>query len=50
MALEPFVPAHDSGDIPSIVIDFLVEYGVQILAFAGLIALITLAVWVKKNM
>ena len=50
MTLEAYVPAHESGDIPSVVIDFLVEYGVQILAFAGLIALITLAVWVKKQM
>lgn len=44
-----YVPNHTSSDIPSVVIDFLVEYGVQIVAFAGLIALITLAVWVKGN-
>ena len=44
-----YVPNHTSADIPNVVIDFLVEYGVQVLAFAGLIALITLAVWVKGN-
>ena len=45
-----YTPVHSSSDLPSVVIDFLVEYGVQILAFAGLIALITLAVWVKNSM
>lgn len=44
-----YVPNHTSADIPNVVIDFLVEYGVQILAFAGLVALITLAVWVKNQ-
>lgn len=44
-----YTPAYSSGDIASVVIDFLVEYGVQILAFAGLIALITLFVWAKKS-
>jgi hypothetical protein len=45
-----YTPTHDSSDIPSVVIDFLVEYGVQLLAFAGLIALIMLFVWAKKQM
>jgi hypothetical protein len=45
-----YTPTHDSGDLASIVIDFLVEYGIQILAFAGLIALVTLYVWARKNM
>lgn len=45
-----YTPAHDSGDLASIVIDFLVEYGVQLLAFAGLIALVTLFVWARKQM
>jgi len=49
MTLDAYVPAHTSSDIPSIVIDFLVEYGVQILAFAGLIALVTLFVWAKNS-
>lgn len=45
-----YTPVHSAGDIPTIVIDFLVEYGVQILAFAGLIALVTLFVWAKNQM
>lgn len=45
-----YTPTHDSGDLAGIVIDFLVEYGIQILAFAGLIALVTLYVWARKNM
>jgi len=45
-----YVPTHDSGDLSSVVIDFIVEYGVQILAFAGLIALVTLGVWAKNNL
>ena len=45
-----YTPAHTSSDLASIVIDFLVEYGVQLLAFAGLIALVTLFVWAKKQM
>jgi hypothetical protein len=44
-----YTPTHDSGDLASIVIDFLVEYGIQILAFAGLIALVTLFVWAKRQ-
>jgi len=44
-----YTPVYTSGDIASVVIDFLVEYGVQILAFAGLIALITLFVWAKNS-
>jgi hypothetical protein len=43
-----YTPTYDSGDISEVVIDFLVEYGVQILAFAGLIALVTLFVWGKN--
>ena len=42
--------AHSSSDISAVVIDFIVEYGIQILAFAGLIALITLFVWAKNNL
>ena len=45
-----YIPTHTSSDLPAVVIDFLVEFGVQILAFAGLIALIVLAVWIKKSM
>lgn len=42
--------SHTASDLPSIVIDFIVEYGVQLVAFAGLIALISLYVWVKNSM
>ena len=45
-----YTPTHTSSDLASVVIDFIVEYGVQLLAFAGLIALVTLFVWAKKNM
>jgi len=45
-----YVPTHDSGDLSAVVIDFIVEYGVQILAFAGLIALVTLGIWAKNNL
>jgi len=45
-----YTPTHDSGDLSAVVIDFIVEYGVQILAFAGLIALVTLGVWAKNSL
>lgn len=44
-----YVPNHTASSIPGVVIDFLVEYGIQILAFAGLIALVTLFVWAKNS-
>jgi hypothetical protein len=44
-----YTPVHDSSDLPSVVIDFIVEYGVQLLAFAGLIALVTLFLWAKRS-
>jgi len=45
-----YTPVHTSSDLAGVVIDFIVEYGVQILAFAGLIALVTLFVWAKNSM
>lgn len=45
-----YTPTHTSSDLASVVIDFIVEYGVQILAFAGLIALVTLFVWAKNSL
>lgn len=45
-----YTATHTANDIPSVVIDFLVEYGVQLLAFAGLIALVGLFIWAKKQM
>lgn len=44
-----YTPTYDSSDIPSVVIDFLGAYAVQIVAFAGLIALVMLYAWFKKN-
>ena len=40
-------PTYDSSDLSEIVIDFIATYAVQLVAFAGLIALIALAVWFK---
>ena len=45
-----YTPEHTSSDLAGVVIDFIVEYGIQILAFAGLIALVTLFVWAKNSM
>jgi hypothetical protein len=44
-----YSPTYTSDDIPAIVIDFLGKYGVQIVAFAGLIALVGLYIWFKKK-
>jgi len=45
-----YTPTYSASDISAVVIDFIVEYGVQILAFAGLIALVTLYVWARNAM
>lgn len=45
-----YTPTHSSSDLASVVIDFIVEYGVQLLAFAGLIALVTLGVWARNSL
>lgn len=45
-----YTATYDSSDISAVVIDFIVEYGVQLLAFAGLIALISLYLWVKNTL
>ena len=44
-----YSPQYTSEDIPSMVIDFLAKYGLQIIAFAGLIALVVLFIWFKKH-
>lgn len=44
-----YTPAHTSSDLASVVIDFIVEYGVQLLAFAGLIALVTLFIMARNS-
>ena len=43
-----YTPAHTSSDLSAIVIDFIVEYAVQLIAFVGLIALVGLYVWFRK--
>lgn len=48
--LTEYTPTHSSADLVGIVIDFIVEFGVQLLAFAGLIALVVLYVWGKNSM
>jgi hypothetical protein len=45
-----YTPNHSSNEIASVVIDFMVTFGVQILAFAGLIALVVLFVWAKQTL
>lgn len=45
-----YTPTHDSSDLSSIVIDFIVEYGIALLGFATLIALIGLYTWFRKQM
>lgn len=41
-----YVPSHTSTDIAGVVIDFFVEYGIQMVMFVGLIALIMLAIYI----
>jgi len=40
-----YVSLHTSSDIPSVVIDFFVEFWLQIILFIGLIALVLLGMW-----
>lgn len=40
---------YTSEDVPAIVINGLGVFGVQLVAFAGLIALVGLYVWFKKK-
>ena len=44
-----YTPVHSASDLSGIVIDFLVEYGIAILAFVTLIALVGLYVWFRNN-
>ena len=46
--LTPYNATHSTSSIVGVVIDFGVEFGIQLIAFAGLVALVGLAVWVKK--
>ena len=45
-----FTPTHSASDLSAVVIDFIVEFGVAILAFVTLIALVMLYVWFRKSM
>ena len=40
---------YDAADLDNIVIDFIAQYAVQLIAFVALIALVTLAVWFKMK-
>lgn len=43
--LTPYEPSHGITDVTGLVIDFGVEYGVQMIAMVGLIAVVGLGVW-----
>ena len=44
-----YAETYQASDIPDIVIDFIGTYAVQLIAFAGLIALLGLFIWVKRK-
>lgn len=44
-----YAPTYVSSDLSMVVIDFIGTYAVQLVAFAGLIALVGLAIWAKKK-
>jgi len=46
---ETYVPSHTSSDIGGVVIDFFVEFGVKMIALAGLVALIGFGIWAYKK-
>lgn len=43
-----YVPVHRTSDIAGVVIDFGVEFGLQLIAFAGLIAIVGLGIYAIK--
>jgi hypothetical protein len=47
--LTPYNASHSTSDVAGVVVDFGVEFGLQMIAFAGLIALIGLGVWGFKK-
>lgn len=49
MTLTNYTPTHDAGDIPNIVIDAIVEMGVNLLPFAGLVVLVGLYIWFRQT-
>jgi hypothetical protein len=46
---ESCIGVHQSEDIAGVVIDFVVEYGLMIVNFAGLIAILSLFIWLIKT-
>lgn len=44
-----WTPAHTSADIPFVVVDFLVEFGLQMIVFVGIISLIVLYIVLVKR-
>ena len=49
MVADGYTAVYDSDDLPEVVIDFIVTWGVQIIAFAALIALIILWGYFRKR-
>jgi len=41
--------SYDTGDVTDVVIDGLVIFGITLVGFAGLIALVMLYKWASKN-
>lgn len=41
---------YDANDLSAIVIDFLGQFGVAIIAFVALVGLIVLYVWMKRQL
>lgn len=40
---------YDSGEISEVVVDFIMEFWKQLVAFAGLIALVVLGLWARQK-
>ena len=49
MVMTNYTATHDATDVSGLVIDFIVEYGIALLGFATLIALVGIFVWMKKR-
>lgn len=43
-----YLPAYTSGDVPAIVVDGIGKFSIQIIAFAGLVALGGLLIWARR--
>ena len=49
MTLNNYTAVYDTGEITEVVVDFIMEFGVQIVAFASLIALGALYIWARNS-